>query len=522
MKNILQACKNFYSRHQIYFNVFVCFWTLFAICNSGVDSSEGLFHYRVAVQLIKHGQLGFDTIQDGVFQIAPNGRYYAGHELGNTLFMLPTALINVLIETIFSKFISVETIEKAQQFILSFQAGIYSSITATIFFTILNTNFLKSILSSFIATVCLVITTFFWTYSRNLFDGVLCCTLLTTSFFLLLKYRDSKKYYYLFGCFLCLGFGFITRLSMVLAILTSFGYLLILHRTSLSIKLKEFSISLLTLLPFIIWQCWYNNLRTGIFYKSPVQTAVYAANNSLDGNIIVGITGLLLSPGKSIFVYAPLLVLSLILFHKFYKEHRKEAIYVGALAILWLLLHARLKSWYGAAGWGPRHFISVLPILFLPLAVNLELIWHKIVLRALAILLASFGFVLGISSIISNWHFRLMYAVERGADNDKVFVWSFWNNQAVDMVTSAFGNITRTLNHTPIITLKDSYSEANEYASSTINIWANSLVYAGIPWYIVMVLVLPLVIVFIISVRNILHTCLSNTITSMQPSKSKV
>ncbi len=118
---------------KIYWSVFIFFWALFACTNSGVDNSEGLFHYRVALQIIKHGQLGFDTPQEGVFQIAPNGRFYAGHEIGNTLFMLPTALFNVFLEKFFSRFASREIIEKAQQFILSFQAGFYSAVTATVF-----------------------------------------------------------------------------------------------------------------------------------------------------------------------------------------------------------------------------------------------------------------------------------------------------------------------------------------------------------------------------------------------------
>jgi len=96
---------------KIYWSVFIFFWTLFALSNSGADNSEGLFHYRVALQIIKHGQLGFDTPQDGVFQLAPNGRIYAGHEIGNTILMLPTALLNVFLENFLSRFVSPKIIE---------------------------------------------------------------------------------------------------------------------------------------------------------------------------------------------------------------------------------------------------------------------------------------------------------------------------------------------------------------------------------------------------------------------------
>lgn len=502
MTNIFKYCHQLYSKHKIYFHLFIFFWALFALTNTGSDNSEGLFHYQVAYQIIKHGQLGFDTPQLGVFQIAPNGRTYAGHEIGNTLFMLPTALINVLLENLFSRFLSPEKIEMLQKFILSFQASVYSALTATTFFAILRTRFSQAKIPSFLATLSLALTTYFWTYSRILFDGVLCTTLLTLSFFLLLSYRQKNNWWYLFGCFICLGFALITRISMILAILVTFAYLLNYYK-SIATRFREIVLGLVTFIPFILWQCWYNYLRTGIFYKSPVQTAVYASNNALDGNIFVGIAGLLFSPGKSIFVYAPLLILSILLFKKFYREHQKEAIYIAALTVLWFLLHARLRSWYGAWGWGPRHFISILPILFLPFAVNLEYLLQKKILKISTIFLGSFGFLLSLSSIISNWHFRIEYAKQRGMLGDNVFIWGFWDSQSLDMLKGAFGNIARIITHAPIITITDSYSEANEYASSTINIWLNSFIYAGVPWYAALILLIPLLILMYSSTQKI-------------------
>ncbi|MCP6762660.1 MAG: hypothetical protein NHB32_28770 [Fischerella sp. CENA71] len=513
MRKLIAGWSIFYSNNLIYLNLFVFCFALFALTNSGFDSSEGVFHYHVAVQIIKHGQLGFDTVQDGVFQVAPNGRSYAGHEIGNTLFLLPTALFNVILENILSRFISQETIEKIQQFILSFQAGVYVSLTATIFFAILRIGFSQATIHSFIATLCLTLTTYLWTYSRNLFDGVLCTTLFTFAFFLILRYRQTNNFKFLFGCFFCLGLAFITRISMILAIIISFIYLFSIYRSSLKTRFQEISLALFTLLPFFIWQSWYNYLRTGIFYKSPVQTAVYAESNALNGNLFIGMTGLLFSPGKSIFIYAPLLILSVILFKKFYKEHKKEAIYIAAITVLWLLLHAKLRNWYGAAGWGPRHLLTIVPIAFLPFAVNLEFIWQKIVLRIITILLASFGFILSLSSIISNWHFRMMYALQRGIatlDINNNFIWNFSQSQPIDMISGAYGNIVRLLTHAPIITIKDTYSEANEYASSTINIWSNSFLYAGVPWYLVLLLVSPLLILMYVSAQNIVRYQVKN------------
>ncbi|MEH2317968.1 hypothetical protein [Nostoc sp.] len=90
--------------------------------------------------------------------------------------------------------------------------------------------------------------------------------------------------------------------------------------------------------------------------------------------------------------------------------------------------------------------------------------------------------------------------------SDGVFVWGFWNSQSVDMLKIGFGNILRILTHThtPVIVLSRG-SEANAYASSTINIWPNSFIHAGIPWFVVVALVTPLIILIYLSTRNILR-----------------
>lgn len=505
MKKIVSSLCSFYLVYRLYISVFIFFWVIFIISNSGFDTSEGGYHYQVAVQIIKEGRLSFDTLPDGVFQVAPNGKFYAGHEIGNTLFLLPIAFINSLVEKIASHFIGQEGIYRIQQFLLSFQSGIYSSITATLFFTILKVGFSQTVISSFVGTLCLVFTTYFWTYSRNLFDGVLCGTLLTASFLLILQYRKKNYLSYLICSFVCLGFGFITRISMILAIFTSFVYLLMIYRSSFSNKLREISLALITLIPFFLWQSWYNYLRTGIFYKSPVQTSVYAANNSLDGNLFVGISGLLFSPGKSLFIYAPLLILSVILYKKFYHQWKKEALYVLILSILWLLLHSKLKSWYGAWGWGPRHLITILPVLFFPFATNITYVWGNVKLRFLAIILGLYGFLLSLSSIISNWHFRIAYAFQNKLLGDDLFVWSLWQNQSIDMLKAAFSNILRLFIRQPPDIVKGA-SNINNYTSNTLNIWLNTFWFLGMPWYVVFFFATSFLLLIYWSAKNILSS----------------
>lgn len=493
---------------KTYLSIFIFFWALFILSNCGFDYAEGSFHYKLAEHIVTTGQLGFDTSQEGIFSIAPNGRTYASQEIGNTLFFLPTAFFNVILERILSPFATLKAISITKEFIRSFQPGFYSALTVTAFFGILRFQFGQAVLPSFLATLSLAVSTYFWTYTRESFDGVLCSTLLTTSFLLLLNFRDSKKSPYLILAFICLGFSLITRISMILAIVASIGYLVLISRPSLIIRIKNVATALLIILPFLLWQSWYNHLRTGFFYLSPVQTdAKYLGNNALDGNVFTGLAGLLLSPGKSIFIYAPLLILSVVLFRKFFKEHQKEALYILVLTIAWFLLHARLRSWYGGGGWGPRYLVTVLPILFLPFAANIEYVLQRTSLKLSAIFLACFGFILSLSSIISHWYWRLDFARK----DEVAYVWKFSNSQSLDMLKSATRNLVTSFKiatHSPAIQKQNLWylhSDIEAYGSHTVNIWPNSLVFIGIPWYLVAILVAFLLLIMYLSIRNIFH-----------------
>lgn len=471
------------------------FWfSIFALTNSGFDTSEGTGHYFLAEHIIKTGRLGYLPSETPTLvpYTAPNGNTYGAHEIGNAFFLIPIAAFNLSIQAILSSFIDSEMLDRLSQFTISFQPGIYAAVTVTAFFAILQIAFKQSPRSSFLATVALVFTSYFWTYSRNLFDGVLCGMLLTLSFLFLMLYKQQGLNRWLILVFICLGFGFITRLSMVVPIFATAFYVILHHRFSIPKILKAAGISSLVFLPFALWQGWYNYLRTGIFYKSPVQMEVYAHNNGLDGNLWVGLTGLLLSPGKSLLVYVPLIVISILLFRRFYQNYRNEALYVMVLFIAWLLLHGKLQSWYGAWGWGPRHMVTPVVIFLLPYATSLDVIVRKSHLKFLTLLLATWGLLLSLSSMISNWHFRMAYAREQGRLSDEIFVWGFWNSQSIDMVKAGFGNIWRVVTGGPVITLATEYSVANEYVSSTINVWPNALIAMGIPWYFALAATIPL------------------------------
>ena len=127
-----------------------------------------------------------------------------------------------------------------------------------------------------------------------------------------------------------------------------------------------------------------------------------------------GLRGLLLSPGKSVFLFTPLLALLPLTASGFARRHRAEAACVLAVAASYLLLYARYDLWHGAWCFGPRFVAAITPFLLLPLASWLERAGQKGRLAVTA--LAAFGLWMQVLAVAVN--FSYVHHHERWMERD--------------------------------------------------------------------------------------------------------
>jgi hypothetical protein len=107
--------------------------------------------------------------------------------------------------------------------------------------------------------------------------------------------------------------------------------------------------------------------------------------------------------------------------------------------------------------------------------------------RISAVLLLSFGFLLGASSIINNWHYRLSFASYEGRIDDRWIVWNLTRNQAIDSLVAAARNLQRTFSERPYDIVPGA-SETGIAASNTINIWMFTAHRSGVPASVLVVI----------------------------------
>ena len=83
------------------------------------------------------------------------------------------------------------------------------------------------------------------------------------------------------------------------------------------------------------------------------------------GNPLIGLAGLLISPGKSIFLYSPPTALAIFGLYKLAKRDLRLGAAAGAAACAHVALISALTFYGGDWCWGPRYFVPILPLLAL-------------------------------------------------------------------------------------------------------------------------------------------------------------
>jgi len=359
-----------------------------------IYSADGMAQWHVARNLLA-GQGPVLPLHLRDFGREVDDRIYSKFGIGESLLLIPMLLVargSGIILTCGGP--------GWERLVLSFfNTGVVALSALVFYLTTAAYNKSPSVRRNF--TLLLVFTTPLWHYSKTLFPEPLCALGLITAFGLIR-----------FGRPLLAGlvWGFLLSVRLDLFIMIPCWFVFMPDRSW-----KNISRFVLGLIPGIILVAGYNYARFG----SIVTTGFGDPDERFSTPLLLGLGGLLFSPGKSIFLYAPVLLLLPVAWWKFKKIEPHSAWLILSSALVYTVLHAKWYAWMGGWCWGPRRLVPLLPLLFVPLLMleGRQTRWRRLLLG-----FGLLGLLVNFLGVAVNYNDYLRWAYYT---QDTIFNWQY-------------------------------------------------------------------------------------------------
>ena len=465
---------------------------LFALMTSGFDVSEGLEHADWARSIIRTGEVGLTSSMSPNWIESRNGRFYSAHEVGNAIALVPVVWIAQRLGRWSSGILGrPELAALVEGSVLPLAAGLYVALTCLAFYR-LSVDLLEvRPTTAVLAAAALGTTTILFPYSRMLFDGVLGGMLIAWSLVWADRAAAKSDWRRAALAGLAIGCALATRQTLAVFALPAVALLMWVPPTQRFRLIAAFGAGML---PALVWQAWYNTVRTGAFYL-PAVTLPQFQNLSADGNTVDGLLGLLVSPGKSLFIYSPLLLLSLAGLRSFVSRRRLFAVSLAIATIVYLLVHASIRNWSGEWGWGPRYLVPLTLPLALPAVLVLEQARRTAgSMRSAVAVVLSAGLLIQGVAMATNWHYRYAWLWQNGRFDLQTLAWSIDSGELVETTRMLIENLARIAGRDVPLRLVDGASAATTAASNGINVWAATAMREGVPVALVVLACAALVV----------------------------
>jgi len=345
-------------------NLFLVLASIYAITSSGNTTDvtdDGMLRYAVTKSLVREGSFALPDemgVHWGVRGL--DGRFYTHHGVAQSLVAIPFYRAGLWIGN--------------PKFLVSLMGPIVcASVCVVLFALLLRLGYSNSIAAavSLFTGLCTQI----WPESKSPFDHHLETLGVLISVYQMVSFFEDQQRRRLCLAGLAMGFAVITRVTTVLWLLplTLFFVAASGHgrpwRERGQAAIGHGCWFGFGFLPFLAGLFWYNAFRFGSIFEAGY--TLWAADRhfvNFSNPVWIGLAGELLSPGKGLLVYCPILILTLLGLRQFWARHRLLASVWVMASIIYLVFFAKYKAWHGDNAWGPRYFTFLVPFWMLCVA----------------------------------------------------------------------------------------------------------------------------------------------------------
>jgi hypothetical protein len=342
------------------------------------NSSDGLAMYVTADSLVRRAAFDIEPLrwmglQQGTFGL--DGLLYSRKGLGMPLAALPLVFLGYTLPGL-----------GAATAALLFNSLVTATTAVVIFRLVLRLGLSEK--AGWLTALIYGLATPALPYAKSFFSDPFAGLLLLLAAEALLAYRDQRGRRFLLLASLALGWSIATRYAeaMVLPFFTTAFFFLILEQPAtgdtrngdyLRRALRHYREIVAFAAPAMLIGAllmFFNTSR----YGNPFDTG-YLATETFSAVWWQGILGQLVSPGRGLLLYSPILILCCWGIIPLMRRDRLFSLLAGGVILAHLLVYGKWFMWHGGFAWGPRFMVPALPFLCLFLAPPLQSLGERVV-----------------------------------------------------------------------------------------------------------------------------------------------
>ncbi len=292
----------------------------------------------------------------------PDGLYYTPFGILQPLLAIPFLLFGKLL--------------------IPWSMALYTPVMTIIFFNAVVTALLAGLLAVFFIDlgvtpkraawtgILIIFSTPFWIYSRTFFSEPLTSLGTLAAAWAIYRYGEFRKFKYVIFAGIITGGIILVRPVSGIAIPALFLYLVLVEtRHRKDVDLKPIAVFSGLVILGIGFYLFYNHVRFGSILETGYDKLPSGQARNFTLNPLTGLKILLFSPGKSIFIFMPLVAGSLAGIFIWIRNRttRPEALLALIMTGLFLLVLSQWARVEGGVTWGPRLIMPAIPVLLISL-----------------------------------------------------------------------------------------------------------------------------------------------------------
>ncbi len=393
------------------FILLIFFLALYILTANGrVASGDGEVMYQVTRSLVDKFTIEVPALAAAPFEVADHpytqekvighgaigrgGKYYSLTGIGESLLAVPFYLMGRAVHSVLPSL----NVHYLTRFAVSLLNPSLTALICVLVFVFARGLGFSGTLSLGLAFIY-GLGTMAWPYAKTTFSEPGATLFILAAVYAAFRFRqtdqEKEQRNWLLLVNGMLGLAVLTRMTSLIVVPAIYLYLVAAWREKERngyALLKKLLLPAILLVGAIVLFLAYNWLRFGSIFDTGYRGSKW------ETPLLVGLYGLLLSPGKGLFLYTPLSLLAIVAFPRFYESHKLEALLFLLVVIIYLFFHAPFTFWEGGLCWGPRFLLPALPFLVLPLA-SLWTRQERWVEPAVALLLAV-GILIQLSVVV--------------------------------------------------------------------------------------------------------------------------